>query len=527
MRKRDLLYPLLGAALLVGLWACTKNDLGGDPPPEVKNALTVDQARAVFEQQVIATRSKAHAAYDPQNLSPGDFVPQWNRIQITSTADACGADIPIVPTYRYMAKYFSQDADGCTTYQAVDVMQKLVVKKLRRSDDPQQHITAPFIASIVPSVEYNELHKGVWWSYIYGARDKQGFSGFVLYHTLGGALVGLERFEDGKSRSSHYFASINEHNVDSVRQIYDSEVGNTTFVGISPRLPDIDVEGVHIILCTVCDQRIDQGRCTCGGRYTCNKCGQDLRFCKCWVGTERPNGLPNGGLSVLDRPGLPPFDPNGGSGSGNGGGIYGTGPVTVETPIFQIDRLNDQQVAVLNKAIKKLKESFAKKIMTTLEASKIKLKVRIDKTMDPNLALYGHMEKTLTFGDVPVPADAAFEALVAHELFHAFQGIKANSWFTEKNNRNAVEFEAYMLQNLVLVMDQDREMILQFPGEKSDERKAKAKRCAEDIGRLTDNYSHPPTSSQVDELYKDYGSLFECDPNAGTPEFNSIGDILQ
>lgn len=298
MRRRLLIYTLAAAIGGAVLWACQRDRFGHDDPNAVEPTLTVNEARDFFEYQYSETMPYLTKLPQdrPVGMMPGDFTPLWDKARIGANREMDGADVPIDPKFIFVAVFNRVTPQGDTVRRTVDVIQKLVVKKWR---DTEEYEAFCYIASIVPTPEYYAKHKNVGKEFRY-AGDKGDFSGFVIYRTLAGRLVAIDNFQNGRPTRHNYFPHITAQNVDSIAQVARLSMGTTEFQGGTPAMYMAHTEE-------------DDPWISDDVTVTAPKPRPDF--------PDRPTGLPTDPpKDPIDWP-IPGGDYNGG---GGGGGITGT-----------------------------------------------------------------------------------------------------------------------------------------------------------------------------------------------------------
>lgn len=244
MKRKLLFYLSLMAGVGVVLWACRRERFGSSDPNVVEPQMTVSEAREVFERQFSELPwALTKASGDkPVGMSPGDFTPLWSKARIGANREMDGADVPIDPTFYYVAVFDQMDEDGDTVLRAVNVTQKLVVKKWRNTDE---YTASSYIASIVPTPEYYALHKNVGKDFQY-AGTKGKFSGFVVYQALDGTPVAVTNYKNGNATRHEYFPRVTLENADSVGSVIDEVTGVVTYRAMSLPLLDDDIEKTYM-----------------------------------------------------------------------------------------------------------------------------------------------------------------------------------------------------------------------------------------------------------------------------------------
>ncbi len=304
------------------VWACQRDRFGHSDPNAVEPTLTVNEARDFFEYQFseMALRMTKATGDRPVGMMPGDFTPLWDKARIGANREMDGADVPIDPKFIFVAVFDRVTPSGDTLRQTVDVTQKLVVKKWRNTDEYEAFC---YIASIVPTPEYHARHKNVAKEFRY-AGSKGDFSGFVIYRTLTGRLVGVDNYENGRRTRHDYFPQVTDRNEDSVNMVARIATGNISLQGGTPAAYSMSMEDDDLY----CGLFADPITCSAEAK-TCPVCG--FKYCICGKDNWPDH------LTPPTPPTPPPFNPdyNDGGNTGGGGGS-GTTTITVR-PVQEKD----------------------------------------------------------------------------------------------------------------------------------------------------------------------------------------------
>lgn len=198
MTRKSLLFYALSAVVAGSVfWACRK-DLRSETGMQ-DDALTVEQARAFFENTVAPTKTSGYLSSGRSaggDLNPGEMTPLWNRSHsATLNYYVDGVDVEIDADYRYCAVFNEVTAEGDTVRHTVELVQKLVVNRWR--NHPRWLGLYAYIATIIPAPQYYARHKDFGRRFV-NLGDKGDFSGFVIYHTLSGEFVNADRYDGGK-----------------------------------------------------------------------------------------------------------------------------------------------------------------------------------------------------------------------------------------------------------------------------------------------------------------------------------------
>lgn len=198
MKRKLLLLYALSAVVAASMFCACRKDLGQET--EVPDdALTVEQARAFFENSVAPTKAGGYLSPDRRaggDLNPGGVTPLWDRSHsATLNGYVDGVDVEIDADYGYCAVFREVTAEGDTVRRTVELAQKLVVNRWR--NHPRWLGLYAYIATIIPTPRYYARHKDFGRRFV-NLGDKGDFSGFVIYHTLSGEFVNADRYEGGK-----------------------------------------------------------------------------------------------------------------------------------------------------------------------------------------------------------------------------------------------------------------------------------------------------------------------------------------
>lgn len=169
MKKKNLFLKFVTFAAVLMAASCD-DGLADLPVGQVKNALTVDEAEAYFEQtmmQVPVTRGT-----ETKLLVPNDFTPEWSQGVSTSYGNVSCLNVPINSFVSYKASYKQNGVD-----EVVKIAQKLIV--IKNTDTGEK---AQFLVSIIPCYGYAAEHHGedIAELFVQGG-SKNGFSGIALY----------------------------------------------------------------------------------------------------------------------------------------------------------------------------------------------------------------------------------------------------------------------------------------------------------------------------------------------------------
>lgn len=516
MRRKLLTYTLLAVAGGAVLFGCRRDRFGHDDPNAVEPTLTVNEARDFFEYQFSETMPYLTKLPQdrPTGMMPGDFTPLWDKARIGANREMDGADVPIDPKFIFVAVFNQVTPQGDTVRRTVDVIQKLVVKKWRNTEEYEAFC---YIASIVPTPEYYAKHKNVGREFRYGG-DKGEFSGFVIYRTLAGKLVGIDNYERGRRTRHDYFPRITGENRDSVQQIALQTTGAMTLQAGTPAMFGIGTEEDPWCAdeITVCPEK-PSGYCPTCGSYG---------GCSCWWPDNW--GDHNGG----DQGGNPNPDYNDGDNQGNtgGGGGNGSNPNTGNTPsvatLFNAQGFTESQKAEINSYLSRLSElGISNKVLTKLmEKGKITLKSGTEPGHEQSLGVYNKSENSITLNMESFEINGIRNALI-EETFHAYQFS-----FYDKPNQRCMEFEAKVYGTVIINMFERNHGIgytylsPMAPNVDRDTHNS----FGRDVKSMSGDFTHGISNGDMNTLYQRYGDHCTQYP-AGDPnwEFKAIQNAQQ
>ena len=278
-------FGAVGAASV--FWACRKELRDEAAAPE--DLLTVEQARAFFENSVAPTKAGGYlssAGGPGGDLNPGDFTPHWDKAHRAALDyQVDGVDVEIDADYTYSAVFVETTPGGDTVRRRVDVAQKLVVNRWR--NHPRWLGLYAYIATIVPTPDYYDRHKNFGRTFV-NLGDKDGFSGFVIYHDLNGFFVNADRYDDGEMTAQAY----DEGNDAADRYAAAQLLGDTELYGNGPSLYSLHIEAPEVTAtaCQTC--KMQNCQCKMNGALPCECLGSETEQQK---DTTKKDPKPQGG----------------------------------------------------------------------------------------------------------------------------------------------------------------------------------------------------------------------------------------
>lgn len=287
-------------------WACRKELR--EEVTEQKDILTLEQARAFFENSVAMTKVGGYLSSNggaSSDLNPGDFTPRWDRAHRAAlNYQVDGVDVVIDADYTYSAVFSEATPQGDTLRRSVPIEQKLVVNRWR--NHPKWLGLYAYIATIVPTPDYYARHKNFGRDFV-NLGDKNGFSGFVIYHRLDGLFVNADRYVDGEMTEQVY----DEGSLEADRRAFDHMMSGVALYGDGIALYSaIETDEVTVTACLPC--KMQNCNCKLNGALPCNCLGSEPDPPK--DTTDQKPDPPGGGGSGPgnndDNNGQPPINRN-------------------------------------------------------------------------------------------------------------------------------------------------------------------------------------------------------------------------
>ena len=473
--------------------------------------MTVSEACEIFERQFSELPwALTKASGDkPAGMSPGDFTPLWDKARIGANREMDGADVPIDPKYIFVAVFNRVNERGDTIRHTVDVTQKLVVKKWR---DTEEYEAFCYIASIVPTPEYYARHKNVARDFQY-AGSKGNFSGFVVYRTLAGKLVGIDNYENGRRTRHDYFSRITPDNQDSVLMVAHHAIGDIDIQGGTATtfrmgMEDDDICGPYVTDPVICKPGTNQP-----SGY-CSQCGS-YGGCSCWWPDSWGDHSGSGGGGNTG----PDYNDSGNTSGGGGGGgndsstsSSDSGTPSVST-LFDAQGFTTSEIAEINSYLSRLSQlGMSNKVLTELMSKgKIRLVSGTVSGHEGSQGVYNRSENTITLNmetiDIYGPRNALIE-----ETFHAYQfGIYDNP------NQRCMEFEARVYGTIISNMfDNNHGFIYTYLNPMAGDEFAS--KFGQDVKRMSGDFTHGISNSDMKTLYQRYGDYCTQYP-AGDPNW--------
>lgn len=502
---------MLAAAFGAVLFGCQRDRFGHDDPNAVESTLTVNEARDFFEYQFSETMPYLTKLPQdrPTGMMPGDFTPLWDKARIGANREMDGADVPIDPKFIFVAVFNQVTPQGDTVRRTVDVIQKLVVKKWRNTEEYEAFC---YIASIVPTPEYYAKHKNVGREFRYGG-DKGEFSGFVIYRTLAGKLVGIDNYERGRRTRHDYFPRITGENEDSIYSVARLSVPEMEVQAGTAAAFAMDMEEDDPCRTYVTDP------VECVGEAVCTVCHK--KPCECSAGKRED---PDPKLDPVPDP-KDDTDKTGGGGGGNeDNNDINTGNTPSVSTLFAAKGVNESLAAEINEILRNLsKIGISNKVLSQLMAQgKINLEVGQVPGHPDSYAVYALQTNVLTLNTALIQGsfdpETNMRNSIMEETFHAFQYVVYGNLF----NQRCYEFEAKVYGTIIINMYAGNHGIVfdylnPMAGDEF------ASKFALDVKRMTGNFTHGISNEDMNTLYHTYGDYCTQYPE-GNPkwEFKAI-----
>lgn len=176
---KKIVYFCTGALILVialFIWNCTDTDLVRSSSLVGNMSFTLEEAKAFFEENTqLSVSTRANMKQAKFCISPGEFVPKWDRAIGLLKGELSRYDIPIQADYRYKA-VCGESKKGKTTAQVVNVYQGLVIVKNALTGNKCQ-----YILTLIPSRECDNKRSNSIYDDFVKNEDKGSFTGMAIY----------------------------------------------------------------------------------------------------------------------------------------------------------------------------------------------------------------------------------------------------------------------------------------------------------------------------------------------------------
>lgn len=194
-RKTYFCISLCILSITLFLWNCTDTELvKNDAQVQHKN-FSLEEAKGFFERQMqrsfVSTRS-SNGKKPKQLVTPGDFIPQWDKAVASTKAGLACYDIPIDNDIHYKAMY-STYKNGKAKAWITNVYQKLIVVKNQSTGN-----FGTYILNLIPDAQYDKKNLKAVANRFINCADKGGFSGIAFYTIPNlNRIIRVNRYENG------------------------------------------------------------------------------------------------------------------------------------------------------------------------------------------------------------------------------------------------------------------------------------------------------------------------------------------
>ena len=203
------------SSIMTFLWNCTDPELVKYSPQVPHENFSIEEAKEFFEKQysknVLVTRA-LNKKKKKRLISPGNFVPQWEKAIASSRSGLACYDIPIENDVHYKALYTTYHNGKAKAY-SVNVYQKLVVVKNQSTGN-----MGTYILNLIPSAEYDKKHLKQVGNRFINCADKGGFSGIAFYMIPNlNRILRVNYYENGIKKKGVFLLGKNEQMEEKMR----------------------------------------------------------------------------------------------------------------------------------------------------------------------------------------------------------------------------------------------------------------------------------------------------------------------
>lgn len=195
-------------SVTLSLWNCTDTELvKNDTQVQHKN-FSLEEAKGFFEKQMqrsfVSTRS-SNGKKPKQLVTPGDFIPQWDKAVASTKAGLSCYDIPIDNDIHYKAMY-STYKNGKAKAWITNVYQKLIVVKNQSTGN-----FGTYILNLIPDAQYDKKNLKAVANRFINCADKGGFSGIAFYTIPNlNRIIRVNRYENGIKKQGVFLSGKRE-----------------------------------------------------------------------------------------------------------------------------------------------------------------------------------------------------------------------------------------------------------------------------------------------------------------------------
>ncbi len=207
-RKTYFCISLCMLSVTLSLWNCTDTELvKNDTQVQHKN-FSLEEAKGFFEKQMqrsfVSTRS-SNGKKPKQLVTPGDFIPQWDKAVASTKAGLSCYDIPIDNDIHYKAMY-STYKNGKAKAWITNVYQKLIVVKNQSTGN-----LGTYILNLIPDAQYDKKNLKEVTNRFINCADKGGFSGIAFYTIPNlNRIIRVNRYENGIKKQGVFLSGKRE-----------------------------------------------------------------------------------------------------------------------------------------------------------------------------------------------------------------------------------------------------------------------------------------------------------------------------
>lgn len=194
MRNMYCYWKIFPFIFFLFLYSCQKEEYIESPPPEEPDvALSVSEARDYFETCIgQSVQTRANEEKKIRGMTPGDFIPSWDKVTYSDNIHAGGVSVPISTQYRYRVSSCNF-IGGQSVIHSVEAFQQLLVLKNKNSER-----MGMYIVTLIPDYDYSVTNKKNLSSKFVPLEENSDFSGIVLYNRINGEIpVEIAVYEKG------------------------------------------------------------------------------------------------------------------------------------------------------------------------------------------------------------------------------------------------------------------------------------------------------------------------------------------
>ncbi|MBR5465323.1 MAG: hypothetical protein IKU77_05980 [Alistipes sp.] len=184
MNNRFFTRLVVLVGLLLGLWMCSKEPCVLPQTPQ-EPLYSVAKARAYYDGASCTTRT----IVEPGPLTPGDYLLDWERAEVSLDSLLSSVDVPIDMQYRYY-RYLQPEPDSV---ELVPIYSKLVVVK-----EHPTLLEGCYIRYVMPARSMRSAYPDYDYDALLNSRPKTDFTGVSLYTDLNGWPMCMAYYYEGE-----------------------------------------------------------------------------------------------------------------------------------------------------------------------------------------------------------------------------------------------------------------------------------------------------------------------------------------